>query len=269
VLVSSNRLLDKIFAAAYPDVNTPQLVSVATDGETFGHHKKFGERTLAFFLVGLAPESNLKNVNYGEYLEQNPPLYEVLIKTGDNGEGTSWSCPHGVKRWKEDCGCGKINGWSQQWRKPLREALDRLRDRLIIIFETTGKKYFSNVWNARNEYAELVLEKSDEREKQFFEKNALKKLSAKEMNVCNTLLEMQKNAMLMFTSCGWFFSEISGIETLKILEYAAKSIELASGFTNEPIEEEFLSKLSEAKSNLPEYENGRNIYEKLVKGNKV
>ena len=264
VLKSSNNLLNKIKLAA-ADTDASQLISVATDGETFGHHKKFAERTLAFFLVTLAPESGLKIVNYGEYLAANSPSMEVLIKNGDNGEGTSWSCPHGVKRWKEDCGCGSGDGWKQQWRKPLRESLDWLRDQLTIVYENTGKDYFKDVWTARNAYIELVLEHTKEREVKFFHENAARILSDDEVFKCYLLLEMQKNAMLMYTSCGWFFSEISGIETIKILEYASKAIEIAKEITKISLEEEFLKRLSEAISNLPEYENGRGVYEKLVK----
>ena len=110
VLTSSQKLLDKIFIAEDKTVKDDQLISVATDGETFGHHKRHAERTLAFFLKTLAPQNNLKNVNFGEYLELHPPVYEVMLKEGDNGEGTSWSCPHGVKRWKEDCGAAERGG---------------------------------------------------------------------------------------------------------------------------------------------------------------
>lgn len=135
---------------------------------------------------------------------------------------------------------------------------------MITIYETAGKKYFADIWNARNDYIELLLENTEERAIKFFNKNALRILSPDELNTAYKLLEIQKYSMLMFTSCGWFFSEISGIETVKILEYASKAMELAREITNVSLEEEFLTRLSEAKSNLPEYGNGKEVYEKLV-----
>lgn len=264
VLQSSQNLLNKIFNAADKDINKAQLISVATDGETFGHHKKHAERTLAFFLKSLAPQNNLKIVNFGEYLELHPPEYEVKIKTGDNGEGTSWSCAHGVKRWKEDCGCGGGGGWHQQWRKPLRESLDWLRDQLIVLYENIGGIIFKDVWKARNEYISVLLG-GESAMYNFFTENSLRKLSKADEAIAIKLLEMQKYSMLMYTSCGWFFSEISGLETVKILEYASRAIELARDITGISLEEEFEHMLSRAKSNIPRYRNGRGVYEKLVK----
>lgn len=266
VLESSQNLLNKISSAAKINENKPvhQLVSVATDGETFGHHKKHAERTLAFFLEVLAPKNDLKIVNYGEYLEENPPQYEVKLKAGDNGEGTSWSCVHGVKRWKEDCGCGGGGGWVQQWRKPLRESLDWLRDQMIIIYENLGSQLLKDVWKARNEYINIILKNDLTVNDNFFSDNAVKPLTENEKLLAVKLLEMQKYSMLMFTSCGWFFSEISGLETVKILEYAARAMEIVKELTGMNLENEFKLKLSEAKSNIPKYRNGKGVYEQLV-----
>jgi alpha-amylase/alpha-mannosidase (GH57 family) len=264
-LASSEELLDKILQAVPQDENGDILISAAADGETFGHHKKFAERTLAYFMTHLAPENELKIVNFSEYLAGHPPEFEVKIKQGKNGEGTSWSCPHGVDRWKDDCGCGRVGGWHQRWRKPLRESLDNLRDKMIQIFEEHGNKYFSDVWKARDEYIELILDNSDENRYKFFNSNAARVLSKEELDKCFTLLEMQKYAMFMFTSCGWFFSEISGIEAVKILEYASRAIQLAENITGVSLENEFLTGLSKAESNVKGYRNGRGVYEKLVK----
>ncbi len=258
-LMSSENLLHKINEAIIRDYNKLHLVSVATDGETFGHHKKLGERTLAFFLKVLATQNNINIVNYGEYLQKDPPQFEVQIKPG---EGTSWSCVHGVKRWADDCGCGGGDGWNQKWRKPLRDALNWLRDELIIIFETEGRKYFKNVWSARNDYI-LLLNDATSR-KEFFQKKSCKKLSAKKELKAIELLEMQKYSMFMFTSCGWFFSEISGIETVKILEYASRAMELAKNICGAKLEKKFLSLLEKAPSNIKKYMNGKKIYEELV-----
>jgi len=262
VLITSQNLMIKIIAAEDKSFPGDQLISVATDGETFGHHKKFAERTLAFFLKSLVPMNSLDIINFAEYLELNPPEYEVTIKPG---EGTSWSCPHGVKRWKEDCGCGSGEGWNQKWRKPLREALDWLRDELILIYEKHGSVLFKDVWKARNDYINVLLYNTTETKTEFMAINSPRFLNESEINICFKLLEMQKYSMLMYTSCGWFFSEISGIETVKILEYAACAIELANEITGINFEDEFLKRLYKAKSNLLKYRNGKNVYLKLVK----
>jgi alpha-amylase/alpha-mannosidase (GH57 family) len=263
VLASSQNLLDKIIKASEFNSAGENLVSVATDGETFGHHKKFSERTLAFFIKTLVPANKINIFNFGSYLEKQPARFEVKLKPGDNGEGTSWSCPHGVKRWKEDCGCGGGDGWNQKWRKPLREAMDWLRDNLVLIYEQQGSLYFKNAWNARNKYIKVILGELDYYD--FMKIHSSGELTEPEINSAISLLEMQKFSMLMYTSCGWFFSEISGIETVKILEYAARAIEIAESITKLPIEEQFIKKLYAAKSNLKKFENGKNIYLKLVK----
>lgn len=266
VLKSSQNLLNMINSAAKLNENNPlnQLIGIATDGETFGHHKKNAERTLAFFVDVLAPENDLKIVNYAEYLEENPPQYEVKINSGNNAEGTSWSCVHGVKRWKEDCGCGGGGGWTQQWRKPLRESLDWLRDQMIIINENLGNQLFNDVWKARNDYINILLHDDLTVRDNFFVKHAVKPLSENEKLLAIKLLDMQKYSMLMYTSCGWFFSEISGLETVKILEYASRSMEIVNELTGMELESEFKNRLSLAKSNIPKYFNGKGVYEQLV-----
>ncbi|MCX7877563.1 MAG: DUF3536 domain-containing protein [Ignavibacteria bacterium] len=262
VLLSSQNLLMKIFTALNPVSQKPQLISVATDGETFGHHKKHAERTLAYFMKVLAPENGLKTVNFGEYISQNPPQYEVKIK---QGEGTSWSCPHGVERWKDDCGCGHAGKWKQSWRKPLRASLNWLRDELIKIYSSYGNSLFKDIWDARNDYIKIILDDSSSVKKEFFRKHSSGRLSKKEKELCLRLLEMQKYSMLMFTSCGWFFSEISGLETVQILQYASRAMELASDISGVDLENRFVEMLSHAPSNMPEFKNGKGVWEKLVK----
>jgi alpha-amylase/alpha-mannosidase (GH57 family) len=263
-LKSSANLLDKIIHAVPQNSVENPIVSVATDGETFGHHKTFAERTLAYFLTVLAPENNLRIVNYSEYLESHQPTYEVKIKQGKNGEGTSWSCPHGVERWKSDCGCGGGDGWHQRWRAPMRDALDWLKDKLITVYESEGNKYLNDVWQARNDYIDLILDKNEKTVFRFFETNAKRGLTNDEIEICYKLFEMQKYSMFMFTSCGWFFSEISGLESVLVLQYASRAIDLASQFTGKSIEREFKKKLEAAESNLKKYKNGRGVYNKLV-----
>lgn len=263
-IFDSQKLLERINQSA---VNADgKLLSVAVDGETFGHHKHYTERTLSYLFSELLPGADFKLVNYGEYLESHKPVYEVKIKEGINGEGTSWSCLHGVGRWKEDCGCGRSDdSKSQQWRKPLRESLDWLRDELVIIYESIGNNFFKDVWNARNDYVNILLDHDKENLERFFYFNAKKFLDGDETEICVKLLEMQKFSMMMFTSCGWFFSDISGIETIQILQYAARAIELAKEVSQINLEEEFLHKLSYAESNLKNYGNGKDLYLQKVK----
>jgi alpha-amylase/alpha-mannosidase (GH57 family) len=266
MVYSAQKMMERIKLITIPDLKNDQLISAATDGETFGHHKNFTDRTLAYLLTELANQEGYKVVNFGEYLAKHKPKNEVIIKKGQNNEGTSWSCVHGTSRWKEDCGChtGGEPGWNQKWRTPLRNALDMLRDNLIKIFETKGGEYFKDVWAARNDYIDILLDKSDDTSNEFFNHHSRRELNEKEKNICFKLLEMQKFAMFMYTSCGWFFSDISGIETQKILEYARRAIEISQEITsNNDIEKEFLNELEKAKSNRPEFCDGKKIYFKI------
>ncbi|MBQ8168227.1 DUF3536 domain-containing protein [bacterium] len=241
----------------------PQLINIATDGESYGHHTKFGDMALAYVLKIRAEDEGFKITNYAEYLDKYRSDYEVDIK-----QASSWSCFHGVGRWSEDCGCstGGHPGWNQKWRKPLRTALDYLRDELVKIFEKEGLNYFnSNVWDVRNAYIDVILDRSESSVKKFHNFYFLNDLSDESRVKAMKLLEMQRQALLMYTSCGWFFSEISGIETVQIMKYAARAMQLASTFCKKDLEKKFLEILSEAKSNLQEHGTGKDIYEKFVK----
>lgn len=263
---SAERLMERIMSIPLDNPNTDELVSAAVDGETFGHHKPFTERTIAYLMDDLAPSHNYKVTNFAEFLSNHSLPYEVKIKKGRNGEGTAWSCAHGVGRWQEDCGCGGGEpGWDQKWRKPLRESMNWLRDELIKITEEEGGKYLKDVWHARNEYIKFILEPGKQSFEKFFYFNAKKFLTEEESLKCMKLMDMQKNAMYMFTSCGWFFSDVSGLETMIIFRYAARAIELAKEVSGIDLEPEFLKRLSEAKSNLPQYRDGRYIYESKIK----
>lgn len=259
LLYHPQNLLNDLKSAAASDGG---FVSIATDGETFGHHKKDTDKTLAELITMVASQPEIQITSFSRFMESHPPDHEVIIKSGENGEGTSWSCVHGVRRWKDNCGCGRRDGWHLQWRKPLRESLNWLRDELIEVYESEGKKIFKDVWKARNDYIKLINE--PEIVMDFYNENASRILSPEEVEKSYKLLEMQKFAMFMFTSCGWFFSEISGIETVKILEYAARAIELSESITGISLKEGFLKRLEEAKSNITEYGNGRGVWEKLV-----
>jgi alpha-amylase/alpha-mannosidase (GH57 family) len=267
IVYDSKILLDRIDSVKDMNVNSSQLISIAVDGETFGHHKKFTERTIAFLLDEYAVTRGYKIVNYGEYLSFNKPEYEVLPDNGLRGEGTSWSCIHGVGRWKRNCGCitGGNPGWNQRWRRHLRDSLNLLNAKLGIYFEIVGKNYFRNAWDARNDYIDLILDGSDSAIKIFFGKHASGKIIKKNTETALQLLEMQKFSQLMFTSCGWFFSDISGIESRIVLEYAKRAVEIAENLSGLDFTTELLEGLEKAKSNIPESGNGKIIYNGLGK----
>lgn len=262
ILKDGNKFIRRLKEGISENRDFPQLVNIATDGESYGHHTKFGDMALSYVLKVRAKEEGFKIVNYAQYLEKHPPEMEVDIK-----QASSWSCFHGVGRWKEDCGCstGGHPGWNQKWRKPLRNALDYLRDELITIFESEGKKYFKKPWDTRNNYIEVILDRSELTIKKFQKDNFIKDLSEEQKVRAMELLEMQRQAMLMYTSCGWFFSEISGIETTQIMKYAARAMQLANIFSQKDLEKHFLEILAEAKSNFPEFGTGKDIFEKFVK----
>lgn len=260
-IYDSERLINRLRQVPVNTKSGDYLISVAVDGETFGHHKHYTERTLSYLFSEIIPESEFKIVNFGEYLAEHSPEYEVKIKEGLNGEGTSWSCLHGVGRWKENCGCGRSDEYpSQEWRKPLRESLNWLRDELWSIYEKSGSMYLTDVRKARNEYINVILNPEQESIEKFLYFNAAKFLDESETLRCIKLLEMQKFSMQMFTSCGWFFSDISGIETIQILQYAARAIEIAKEVTGTDLEPEFLERLSSAESNLKKYKDGKELY---------
>ena len=239
-----------------------QLVHIATDGESYGHHTKFGDMALSYILKIKAEDEGFEITNYANYLEQEGVQYEADIK-----DVSSWSCAHGVGRWCDDCGCstGGGYGWNQKWRKPLRQALDYVRDELIKIFEENASLYFNDIWAARNGYIDVILDRSKNTVNKFLEAYANHKLDHNETVKALKLMEMQRQSMLMYTSCGWFFSEISGIETTQIMKYAARAMQLANYFSDKDIETPFLEILAQAQSNIPGFGSGKDVYEKFVK----
>jgi alpha-amylase/alpha-mannosidase (GH57 family) len=262
-LLSSGEAFARRLLSAFNDQRDwPQMVHIATDGETYGHHHRFGDMALTYCLHYIESQNLAKILNYGEYLGKYPPTHWVEIF-----DNSSWSCIHGVERWKENCGCnsGMHPGWHQSWRGPLREAMDWLRDTLIPIYEEKGREYLKDPWKARDDYIEVILDRDVEHIDGFFGRNAVKKLSKDEKVNVLKLLEMQRNAMLMFTSCGWFFDEISGIETTQVLQYAARAIQLAEEVSGVSLERDYLQILQKAPSNISEFENGAQVYEIFVK----
>jgi alpha-amylase/alpha-mannosidase (GH57 family) len=252
-LASSRGLVQK-FVSAAPSGN---LVNVATDGETYGHHFKFGDLCLTHALTFEAKSAGFWITNYGEYLDHHPPDTEVEIDNGLDGEGSSWSCVHGVARWSRDCGCqtGGEPGWRQAWRKPLREALNFLRDDAANKFDGVGSELLHDPWAARNDYIAVILDPEQGRE-EFLCRHA----KASDESSVWDLLEMQRSALLMFTSCGWFFSDLAGIETVQVLRYAARVIDLMNQLGLDAPQKQFLELLAEAKSNRLEKGNGADLF---------
>ncbi|HET7437033.1 MAG TPA: DUF3536 domain-containing protein [Thermoanaerobaculia bacterium] len=236
----------------------PQLVNIATDGETYGHHHRFGDMALAYALQYIEERGLARLTNYGEFLELVPPTHEVQVR-----EQTAWSCAHGVERWRSDCGCntGAGAGWNQQWRAPLRSALDWLRDELAVIFERVGREQLHDVWEARDAYIDVILDRSDECVHRFLTKHAR---DGADTSTILELMEMQRNAQLMYTSCGWFFNDVSGIETTQVLNYAARALQLGERLSGASLEPAFIERVAPARSNLPERGTARQIYEREV-----
>ena len=260
LLDSGEGLAGRLIGGFTEERDWPQLMHIATDGETYGHHQKFGDMALAACLNHIEGNNLARLTNYGEYLELCPPAMEVKIR-----ERTSWSCAHGVERWNSDCGCsGGIQGWNQQWRSPLRASLNWLRDRLAKGFEQRGGKLFKDPWQARDAYIEVILERGMEQAERFLAQHAARELSAEEKVKALKLLEMQRHAMLMYTSCGWFFDELSGLETVQVIDYASRALQLSEGLVDGKLEKAFLDRLKEAKSNIPDHGDGLRIYQNLV-----
>ncbi|HET7346387.1 MAG TPA: DUF3536 domain-containing protein, partial [Acidobacteriaceae bacterium] len=268
LLNSGEAFAERLAGGFKADSDEPQMVHIATDGESYGHHHRFGEMALAWTLHWVQEQTrsgaNLRLTNYGEFLQQHPPQCEAEI-----AEDTSWSCAHGVERWRSDCGCnGGKPGWNQAWRKPLRDSLDWLRDCVAPLVQEEGAKLFRDVDAARNGFISVILDRSRESRDSFLSQHAKRPLSQEERTRAFMLMELERHAQLMYTSCGWFFDDISGIETVQIIAYASRVAELASKLFGElaaRFEEQFVEKLAAAKSNVAEQQDGASIYNRLVR----
>ncbi len=262
LLFDGKRFAERLIEAFDPNNGSPQLVHIATDGETYGHHHRNGDMALAFCTEYIDDLEDVNLTNYAQFLSLFPPELEAQIV-----ENSSWSCVHGVERWRSNCGCntGKAE-FNQEWRAPLRDALDWLRETLIEIFEEEGTKVFLDPWKARNEYIRVILKRNDDSVDRFIKDFAVADV---DVNKALRLMEMQRHAMLMYTSCGWFFDEVSGIETVQVIQYAARAIQLSKQLTERVLEGEFLNRLEKAPSNLPLYKDGAGVYKRLVVPSKV
>jgi len=261
LLKSGDRFADRLMLGFNAQRDHVELMHIATDGETFGHHSRFGEMALAYAIRKIEREGLARITNYAEYLALNPPEYEVNI-----WENTSWSCAHGIERWRSDCGCNSGNThFVQRWRAPLRRALNVLQSKLDSIFEQIAPSLLRDPWLAFDSYIEVTLDRSPETCRAFLENHSLRALSESEKVTVWRLMEMQRHAALMYTSCGWFFDDISNIETVKIIEYAARAIQLAEDVAGVELETGFIANLSLAPGNRPYLPDGAAVYKKLVK----
>jgi alpha-amylase/alpha-mannosidase (GH57 family) len=262
LLSSGERFANRLMSAFSDTRNWEQLVHIATDGESYGHHHRHGEMALAYALHYIESKQLARLTNYGEYLEKHPPTFDAQIH-----ERSAWSCSHGVGRWMADCGCnsGGHAGWNQAWRAPLRESLDWLRDELAPLFEDKASAYVHDPWAARNDYISVILDRSPGSLEAYYAGHAHSPLHEQEKIVLFKLMELQRHAMLMYTSCGWFFDEISGLESAQVVQYAARTIQLAKELFEKDFEPGFLDRFERAKSNIPENCDGRCIYAKFVK----
>ncbi|MGZ8869091.1 MAG: DUF3536 domain-containing protein, partial [Thermoanaerobaculia bacterium] len=263
LLARGESLAHRLIGAFDESRKHAQLVNIATDGETYGHHHRHGDMALAYALQYIERHKLAHLTNYGEFLERHPPTHEIEI-----AENTSWSCSHGIERWRSDCGCntGAGPGWNQRWRGPLRSALDWLRDRATELFESEAPAVLRDPWAARNDYIDVILDRSDHTATMFLAKHAI---GGADVTRVLELLELQRNALLMFTSCGWFFNDVAGIETVQVLNYGARVIQLAEKIGGRPLEPDFVNILRAAKSNVPERGTAADIYEREVETAKV
>lgn len=261
-LLESGENFAKRLLGLYSKGGESQLAHIATDGESYGHHHRFGDMALAYALHNIESGNLAKLTNYAEYIEKHPPAYEVEIF-----ENSSWSCAHGVERWRSDCGCntGAHTGWSQAWRAPLREAMNRLRDNLAILYETEMGAFSDEPWKIRDNYISLMHDRSAKNIEFFLSHNLIREPSKGESVRFLKLLEMQRCSLLMFTSCGWFFDDISTIEALLVMKYASRAMQLAQELTGTDLEPQYLGILKGAISNVADFRDGAHVWEIFIR----
>jgi alpha-amylase/alpha-mannosidase (GH57 family) len=271
LLSSGDKFAARLVAGFDPAEPGPQLVHIATDGESYGHHHRHGEMALSYALEKIAQEGSAQPTVYGEFLEISPPTWEAEVH-----DDSSWSCFHGVERWRSDCGCSsQIAGWNQKWRTPLRESLDWLRDQVTPMCEEMAHRLLQSLpsgenplWPARDAYISAILDRSSPGVNDFLATHLEHDSNASDQVLSLQLMELQRHALLMYTSCGWFFDDISGIETVQVLAYAGRVLQLAAALFDGPgvaLEAGFLERIAAAKSNLPAHADGAALYRNRVK----
>jgi alpha-amylase/alpha-mannosidase (GH57 family) len=245
------------------------LVLAASDGELYGHHKKFADLTLAYAVSVSAPAEAVEITNLGAYLAELPPTWEVRLRPGPRGEGTAWSCSHGLGRWLRDCGCRMSNakGSSQAWRGPLRAALDLLRDRSQPFYQDMAGDLFTDPWAARDEYG-VVADEGPEARKQKLRalgRPSLRRDRGDASTQALRLMEMQRSLLLMYASCAWFFDDIAGTEPAIAMRRAAHAMDLWVSLGGKPPTKAFLDILATARSNERKLGNGADAFARACK----
>jgi alpha-amylase/alpha-mannosidase (GH57 family) len=260
LLDNGEKFAQRLVGAFNKERTWPELVHIATDGETYGHHHRHGEMALTYALEYIRTRQLADITNYAEYLDLHPPTHEVEIF-----ENSSWSCVHGIERWRSDCGCNSGRpGWNQAWRGPLRNALDGLRDNLVPRFSEKAGELFKDPWAARDDYIGVVLDRREESQADFLSRHATRELNESERVTALKLMELQRHLMLMYTSCGWFFDELSGLETVQVIQYACRAVQLSQEVLGNHVEQDFVAALAQAKSNIAEQQDGAAIYRKYA-----
>jgi alpha-amylase/alpha-mannosidase (GH57 family) len=259
VLESGEALVARLRGGLSDARDWPQLVHCATDGESYGHHRVFGDMALAAAIEQIEAERFATLTNYAAFLTAHPPRYDVEIH-----ERTSWSCAHGVERWRADCGCRLRAEMHQRWRGPLRDALDWLRDQIDLFFEARAGEILKDPWAARDDYIEVILDRSPQRLAAFLDRHQGRGANGNRVVDVRRLLEMQRNRLLMYTSCGWFFDDLSGIEPVQILKYAAIAMQYLRDLGGPSVDAEFRRRLALAPTNVPDMPNGGDVYRALI-----
>lgn len=224
----------------------PTIVSIATDGETYGHHHHFSEMALAWLLDDLERTPDMDVTNYGAVLKALPPVDEIELVSP-----SSWSCVHGVERWRANCGCRIVHDTParQEWRAPLRAGLEALRVRLDAQFESEAADFFVDPMAARDAYGAVVAADPAVRDV-FVDRRLRPGLTARDRTRARELLEMARDGLRMFTSCAWFFDNLTGLEPAQNLRYAARAIELA-GPSGAVMEADLMTQLRMSHSSDP------------------
>jgi alpha-amylase/alpha-mannosidase (GH57 family) len=245
-------------------LRTDGLVHIAVDGETFGHHHRWGERVLAWTLGHEMSRRGFRLSNYAAELAAAPPTWEVELDLGEDGRGSSWSCAHGVGRWERDCGCRLTPGAQQSWRGPLRAALDLLRDRSRLFYAVEAGELLRDPWRARDAAGGLLADRSAEAAAHFLAEHGRRELRPRERRHALALLEMQRRLLAMYASCGWFFDDVAGLEARLVMRQAARAIDLWAELGGDPPVSDALDLLAAARSNDPASGSGADVFRRVL-----
>jgi alpha-amylase/alpha-mannosidase (GH57 family) len=267
-LRESRLFIDACAATAAAPGRQGQVVHLAVDGETWGHHHAWGDRALAYALAREAPARGFHVTNYGELLDRVSPQWDAEIELGEDGLGNAWSCAHGLGRWTRDCSCrlAQREGWTQAWRAPLRAAFDLLRDQAAVFFEQEAGCLLQDPWAARDAYVHVLLEPGEAARARLLREHSRGGLAGEQGVRALQLLEMQHMLVLMYASCGWFFDDIAGLESVQVMRYAARAVDLWSRLGGQPPIGRMLERLGEARSNEPRLGTGADLFRTRAQG---